>query len=532
MAARSATNEPGPEARVIEIDIESIPDDALRAAARELKRAALLVIEEKRLLQHRLERELRARYGPSSERSALLEPAAKGQTLLFPEEAAPPSPSGSPSSRPESATPKPARAHQGRRPIAASVPRRRVLLDLDESERECPCCRKPMQKIGEETAERVEYDPARLFVIEEVRPKYACTRCQEGVLTAPPTPLPIEKGLAGPSLLAHVAVSKFADHLPLYRQELMLKRSGVEIPRSTLCDWIAGTADRLEPIVAVMRVELLKSFAVHTDDTTVPVLEPGEKKTHKSRLWTYVGDRAHRHIVYEYTRTREGQWPLRFLGGFRGHLHADDYAGYEELYRRGVREVACWAHVRRKFFDARETDPPRCEWMIETIRDLYAIEREVHDATPEARAAARRERSRPILEKIRAFLDEQSRAVLPKSPTGGAIAYALKLWPALLRFVDDGRLEIDNNRAERALRGVVIGRKNWLFAGSDEGGRRAAIIYSVIATCKEHGVEPFEYLRDVLTRIPTFRGDPATLTPPAWKRAREAAASTATALRS
>lgn len=512
---------------MIEIDIESVANDldALRAAARELKRQAMLVIEEKHLLQHRLEQELRARYGPRSERSALLDATARGQTLLFPEAVTPapasPSSSGSPSPRPESASPKPTREHRGRRPIDASVPRRRVVLDLDESERECPCCRKTMQKIGEEVAERVEYDPARLFVIEEVRPKYACARCQEGVLTAPPTPLPIEKGLAGPSLLAHVAVSKFADHLPLHRQELMLKRSGVEIPRSTLCDWIAGVARCLEPIVAVMRAELLKSFAIHADDTPVPVLEPDQRKTHKSRLWTYVGDAAHRYIVYEYTRTREGSWPLRFLGGFRGRLHADDYAGYEELYRRGVVEIACWAHVRRKFFDARATDPPRCDWMIEAIRELYAIEREVHDATPEARAAARRERSRPILEKIRAFLDEQSRAVLPKSPVGGAIAYAQKLWAALGRFVEDGRLEIDNNRAERALRGVVIGRKNWLFAGSDEGGRRAAVIYSVIATCKEYGVEPFAYLRDVLTRLPTFRGDYAVLTPPAWKRERE-----------
>ncbi len=530
MAATCAKGLRRKEEATLEVDLDALPRDfdVLLATCKELQRKALAVRDERNALEHRLEQELRARYGPRSEKSALLASDA-AQALLFPEiapQAAPAAalPSSSPSPRLESATPKPAKEHRGRRPLPAHLPRRRVLLDFEESERPCPCCQKPMRKIGEEVAERLEFDPATLHVIQEVRPKYACPRCHDGVLTAEPSPAPIEKGLPGPGLLAHVAVSKFADHLPLHRQEIIFKRQGVDIARQTLCDWVGATAALLAPIVGYMHTQILKSAKIHGDESPVPVLAPGEKKTHKSYLWVYVGDREHPFTVYDYARTRGSEWPLRFLEGYKGYLQADDYAGYEACYRAGVREVACWAHARRKFFEARATDPPRCERVLEMIGRLYAVERELHDATAEARAAGRRERSLPILEEIRLFLEAEAPLVLPKSPIGGAIAYTRKLWGSLTRYVDDGRLEIDNNRAERALRAVVIGRKNWLFAGSDEGGRRAAIIYSIVATCKENGVEPWAYLADVLARLPTYRGDVAALTPLAWRRAREALA--------
>lgn len=525
MVAASETRDRCPEGRVKEIDVESIPDDlaALRAALRELKSAALLVIEEKHLLQHRLERELRARYGPSSERGAVIDP---GQGTLFPEPmAAPLSPSPSPDSPPprsESAEPEaPKKKHPGRRPIEKSLPTTVVHVELAEDDRPCTCCGKPMQKIGEDRSSRLDYVPASLRRVEKVTSKYACPDHPEaGVLSAEPPPAPIAKGLPGPGLLAHIAVSKYCDHLPLHRQESMLARQGAEISRSTLCDWIAAMADLLEPIRERMARDILLGMKIHTDDIPVETREKGRKSTREARFWCYLGDEDHPFTVFDYTRTREKSGPERMLKGYKGFLQADAYAGYNGIHAGGAQEVGCWAHARRKFVDALPSDPARARTAIDMIRELYVIEREVHDRPPEERKAARAERSKPVLDRIEAWLEREAPTVLPKSPIGAAITYAKNQWKALCRFLEDGRLEIDNNRAERALRGIAVGRKNWLFLGNDAGGRRAAIIYSLIATCKDHGIDPWLYLRDVLTRLPTFRGDLADLTPPAWKRAR------------
>lgn len=529
MAARSATKEPKPEARVIEIDIESVPRDpeSLLAALRDLKRAALLVIEEKHLVEHRLAQELRARYGPRSERGALL---ATGQGRLFEErvEAASPSSSpspGSPPPRTESAEPKERKGNHGRRPISSTLPVKIVPNDLAAEDRLCLCCRKPMVKIGEDRSSHVEYEPGSFHRVEKVSSKYACPDHPEaGVLTAEPPSAPIAKGLAGPGLLAHVAVSKYQDHLPLYRQEGILARAGVEFSRSTLCDWIRETAALLEPIRDFMAREILAGAKINTDDIPVETREKGRKKTREARLWTYIGDEAHPFTVFDYTPTRERTGPERMLAGFRGYLQADAYSGYDGIYARGATEVGCMAHARRKFVEALPSDPARANVAIELIRRLYVIEREIHGRSPEEKKATRQERSKPILDELKAWLDREALVALPKSPIGQAITYARNQWTALSRFVEDGRLEIDNNRAERALRGIAVGRKNWLFLGNDAGGDRAAIIYSLIATCKDHGVDPWAYLRDVLARLPTYRGDIAALTPVAWKRARLASA--------
>ncbi len=530
MAEKGATREPQPEARVREIEIDSLPrdPDVLLAALREMKQAALLVIEEKHLLQHRLEHELRARYGPSSERGALLDP---GQRLLFPEPApaAPPSSSPSPDSappRPEGAQPKERKGHPGRRPLAKTLPVKIVTVDLPEEDRRCIWCGKPKPKIGEDRSTQLEYVPASFHKIEKVTSKYACLDHPEaGVLTAEPPPAPIAKGLPGPGLLAHVIVSKYADHLPLHRQESILARSGVALSRSTFCEWVARGAALLERIHEYMAGAILVGAKINTDDIPVETREKGRRKTREARLWTYIGDEDHPFTVFDYTPTREKSGPERMLAGFRGFLQADAYAGYNAIYARGATEVGCMAHARRKFVDAHPSDPTRAGAAIEMIRGLYAIEREIHDRVPEEKKAERQARSKPILDALKAWLDGQAPVVLPKSPIGVAITYARNQWKALCRFLDDGRLEIDNNRAERALRAIAVGRKNWLFLGNDEGGRRAAIIYSLIATCKDHGVDPWAYLRDMLAWLPTYRGDLAALTPPAWKRAQLALSS-------
>jgi hypothetical protein len=298
----------------------------------------------------------------------------------------------------------------------------------------------------------------------------------------------------------------------------------VEISRSTMCDWVGASAALLKPLVQVMKTEILASRKIHTDDTTVPVLDKDREKTKTGRLWVYVGDIANEHIVFDYTPDRGRDGPLRFLAGYKGYLQADAYAGYDAVYAgQEVIEVACWAHARRKFFDAMKSDGVRSRIALAYIRELYAIEKRAHDEGADERRALRIAEAKPILETFQAWLEVEAKVVLPKSPMGEAIGYARAQWVALLRYLDDGILEVDNNRAERALRRVAIGRKNWMFAGSDEGGRRAAIVYSLIASCGALKIDSYAYLRDVLTRLPLCPPDDTAslqlLTPRAWKSA-------------
>jgi transposase len=409
----------------------------------------------------------------------------------------------------------------GRNRLPASLPRHRTEYHPAPTDQICRECQSDLCRIGEEVTEQLEYVPASLFIREHARIKYACPHCEGNVVLGSLPLQPIAKGLPGPGLLAHVVTSKYADHLPLNRLEGIFQRHGLELSRKTLCDWVAASASLLAPVVEVMKAEVLASRKIHTDDTTVPVLERGRNSTRTGRLWVYVGDEQHEHIVFDYTPDRSRDGPLRFLAGYKGYLQADAYGGYDVVYAgQEVLEVACWAHARRKFFDAMKSDSPRASMALAFIRHLYAIEKRARSGDSQQRRALRASEAQPVLDSFQVWLNREVKTALPKSPLGQAIAYTQAQWKALTRYVEDGILEIDNNRAERALRRIAIGRKNWMFAGSDEGGSRAAILYSLVASCASLKVNPFAYLRDVLQRLPTCSAaDLKNLTPKAWLQA-------------
>jgi len=422
----------------------------------------------------------------------------------------------------EPAPPAPRRSGHGRQRLPPMLPRRRVEHALPDEQCTCAACGARLVKIGEDTSEQLDYQPASLFVTEHVRFKYACQACEDQVVTSPLPAQPIDKGKPGPGLLAQVVTAKYADHLPLNRQVDIFARHGVDLSRQTLCDWVAATADLLEPIYEDLTARVLASQVIHTDDTTVPVQDPTRTQTRDGRLWVYVSDGAPADIVYDYTPTRSRAGPLAVLGNFRGYLQADAYAGYDALYATGrVVEVGCWAHARRYFWEAKATDAPRALTALGFIQQLYRVEAEAKGLDAAARRTRRQDQAGPVLERFKPWIEDQVGVVLPKSPLGEAVTYARGQWTALTRYLEDGALAIDNNAAERALRRVVTGRKNWLFCGSDAGGTRAAILYSVVATCKAHRIDPWTYLRDVLERIPTHPNRRrAELLPRAWKAAR------------
>lgn len=388
----------------------------------------------------------------------------------------------------------------GRRPLPGHLPRRRVEIDVPAADQQCACGH-AKTRIGESVAEKLEYEPASFVVIETVRAKYACPHCHDGVVEAPAPPQAIEKGLAGEGLLAHVVVSKYVDHLPLYRLEQIFAREQIDLSRTTLCEWVAAVATALAPIGEQLRREIVGTSYLQTDDTSVTVLDE-RGGSYKGRLWTYL-DPIGRQVVFDATRTHERDGPDRFLADFHGKLQADAYRGYDALYETGrVIEIGCWAHARRRFVEAFMTDSTPAR-MIAFIQQLYDVERAAAELTPEARQARRHEQSVPLLAQIDAERARLTPIVLPKSPVGDGLRYLTNQWAALQRFVDDGRLAIDNNRAENQLRVVAVGRKNWLFAGSFEGARRAALLYSLVQSCKLIDVPPFAYLKDVLVRVAT-----------------------------
>jgi len=388
----------------------------------------------------------------------------------------------------------------GRHPLPAHLPRRRIEIDVPEADKRCACGH-AKTRIGESVAEKLEYEPARFVVIETVRAKYACPHCHEGVIEAPAPPQAVEKSLAGERLLAHVVVSKYVDHLPLHRLARIFAREGVDLSRATLCGWVADVAAALTPIGDQLRREITAATYLQTDDTTITVLdEPGG--SFKGRLWTYL-DPLGRQVVFDATPTHARDGPEAFLATFQGALQADAYTGYDALYQSGrVVEIGCWAHARRRFVEAFLTDGSAAR-MVAFIQQLYQVEHAAADLGPEARQALRREASVPLLARIDAERQGLAQAVLPKSPLGDAVRYLTNQGTALQRFVDDGRLAIDNNRAENQLRVVAVGRKNWLFAGSFDGARRAALLYSLVQSCTLVEVPPFDYLKDVLLRIAT-----------------------------
>jgi transposase len=392
----------------------------------------------------------------------------------------------------------------GRQPLARHLIRERIVHDLAESEKHCGGCGKDMRLIEEETSEHYEFIPASLRVIQDVCLKYACD-CTVKTATKPPQP--IEKSTAGASLLAHVIVSKLADHQPLHRQEKIFERHGVEISRKTMGGWLAQCAGLLQPLYQAMKTELFQSKVIGTDDTSVKVLDRKLPFARIGRIWPYVGDVHHPVILYDYTPTRGRAGPAKFLEGYKGYLQADAYSVYDAFFKpeRGLVEVGCWMHARRYLIKALESDEQHMGPALHLIARIYRLEERAKalSLSAEQRLALRQRVSSRLIGKLHRYLLKLQQEVLPKSPSGAAVRYALNQWQALTRFLEDGELEIDNGATERANRDIAIGRNNWTFFGSDKGGNTAAVLRSFIASCKRSGVEPFAWFHDVLSRIPT-----------------------------
>lgn len=403
------------------------------------------------------------------------------------------------------------RRRPARRPLPEHLPRERIVYPAPTV---CPCCGgATLRKIGEDVTEALELVPRQWKVIQHVREKFSCRACES--ISQPPAPShPIARGRAGPKLLAHILFAKYGLHLPLNRQSAVYAREGVDLDVSTLADWIGAAAATLMPLVEALRSHVFAAERIHADDTTVPVLAKG--KTRTGRLWTYVRDDrpfagpGPPAAVFFYSRDRGGEHPEQHLAGYAGLMQADAYAGFNRLYEAERRpapviKAACWAHARRKFFDlARISKAPIASEAVARIDALFAIEREINGLAPKERVVVRAERSQPLVIDLEGWLREQRARVSKNSDTGKAVDYSLKRWTELTRFLDDGRLCMTNNAAERELRAVAVGRKNWTFAGSDEGGRRAAALYTLIATAKLNDVDPQAWLADMLARLPDY----------------------------
>jgi transposase len=405
----------------------------------------------------------------------------------------------------------------GRQPLARNVIRERIVHDLPEAEKHCGCCGKDLRFFDQEISERYEYIPASIKVIEDVRRKYACD-CT--VKAADKPAQPIEKSTAGASMLAHVIVSKFADHQPLHRQEKMLERQGVRISRKTMGGWLAQVGELLDPLYESSKKVLFGSKVIGTDDTGVKVLDPKLPFARTGRIWPYLGDSRHPVVVHHYTPTRGRDGPAKFLEGYKGYLQADAYCVYDAFFKpaRGLTEVGCMMHMRRYFYKALDSDQERMGKALHLIARLYWIEDRAKGLGAEERLALRQRLSAPVMAKLHAYLLRIREEVLPKSPGARAVRYALNQWDALTRFLEDGDLEIDNGATERVNREIAIGRTNWTFFGSDEGGKTAAVLMSFIASCKRCRVEPFAWFRDVLSRIATYPVHRlAELLPHNWK---------------
>jgi transposase len=454
-------------------------------------------------LKLRLAKLLRQRFGASSEK---LRTAIEQLELILGDleeqiaETAPAEPQ-------QPAAPEPAdtvRRKPARRPLPENLPRTIVEHPAPCA---CPKCGGALHRLGEDVTEVLDYVPAVFRVIRHVRPKLSCRGC-DSIAQAPAPNLPIHRGLATPALLAHVLVAKYADHCPLYRQAEIYARGGVELDRSTLADWVGQTARLMRPLVDAVGTHVMAAGRVHADDTTVPVLEPGLGKTSTGRLWCYVRDdrpfagQAPPAVLYCYSPDRKGEHPRKHLHLFHGILQADGYQGYARLYDRGVTEAACMAHARRKFVDVYKSDKsPLANEALQRIAGLYAIEDTIRGQNAETRLAVRAEQSAPLFADLKAWMERTLPRVSGKSDLAGAIRYALSRWDALSLVLRDGRVCLDNNAAERAMRPIPLGRKNWLFAGSNAGGERAAAIFSLTETAKLNGLDPEDYLRQVLERI-------------------------------
>jgi transposase len=399
----------------------------------------------------------------------------------------------------------------GRRPLPKDLPRERIIHDLPEAEKQCKCCGHQMVKFGEVTSEQLLLVPAQLKVLVHTRLKYACRACEEGVTLAPLPPQPIPKSIASASLLAHILVSKYADHLPLYRQSDMWKRLGIDISRSTMSGWVIKCGTLLAPLVDLMRFNIINHDYARADETTLQVLnESGRKATDKSFMWVFMTEGlAQKSIVYRYDPTRRGAVAEEFLKGFKGHLQSDAYSGYKHICKDGIISVGCWAHARRKFVDILKivSKTGKATEAVAYIEKLYEIERYAKEKNlpPDKVKELRQAKSKVILDSYKAWAESTVPRVPPKNPLCAAIKYSLNNWAELTRYLDDGRLDIDNNACERAMKPFAVGRKNWLFAGNELGAKASAVIFSLIETCEANGIEPEAYLKHVLENIHTTK---------------------------
>jgi transposase len=458
----------------------------LRSQYDEIERLKLFVLKLQRM-----------QFGPSSERLA----RQIDQLELQLEEL-----ETAKTAKPMTSVPAPlAGAQPARKPLPADLPRETETLSPKETA--CSDCGGTLKHLGEDVSEMLEFVPSRFKVIRTVRPKLACNRC-DAIVQEPAPHRPIDRGMAGPALLAHVIVGKYCDHLPLYRQSEIYAREGIELDRSTLAGWVGGASRTLEPLVDALRKYVLDAMKIHADDIPVPVLAPGNGKTKTGRLWTYVrddrpaGSTEAPAVWFAYSPDRKSEHPANHLATFRGRMQADAFPGFNQLYERGVTEIACWAHVRRKFHDLYEAhQSPIAKEALERIGALYGIEREIRGRPPEERKKVRNDRARPLLDDMKSWFKTLLTKLSKKSDVTTAIHYALGRWTPLLRYCDDGALEVDNNAAERALRAVALGRKNYLFAGSNAGGERAAAMYTLIGSAKLNDIDPEAYLSHVLSRI-------------------------------
>jgi transposase len=492
---------------LVELDPASLPDDVEALRAIVLAQHAELTGQRELIARLRLQlaRLRRMQFGRSSERLARgadqLELALEDLEADVPAPAEPDTPTSDAGTPGQSERRKPAR-----RPLPDHLPRETVEHGAEVCA--CPACGGALRRLGEDVTEVLDYLPGRFRVIRHVRPRLSCRAC-EAITQAPPPSLPIARGRATAGLLAHVLVAKYADHLPLYRQSEIYARAGVALERSTLADWVGGAAALLRPLLDALARHVMSGGVLHADDTPVPVLAPGTGRTATGRLWAYLRDeRPHGSetppaVLYRYSPDRRAEHPKAHLKPFTGVLQADGYGGFEGLYEGGrVVEAACWAHVRRPFYDLHLTgQAPLATEALRRIAQLYAVEEGIRGVPPDERARVRQARAGPVLEEMHAWFQTTLGRISAKSDLAGAIRYALTRWEALTRYLADGRLEPDNNPVERAIRPLTLGRKNWLFAGSDKGGHRAAAIASLIGTARLSGLDPEAYLRDVLERI-------------------------------
>jgi transposase len=463
------------------LDVASLPDDAnlLRARLAEYVQKYQEARRYAESLELALTKLRRMHFGPKSER------LPQGQEIFSfygTLEASKPAAARSGEEEKPRAKRKPDRT--GARVLPEDLPVQVVLVDLPEDQKICSCCGKPKLLIGQEDSTQLDFEPGKFSKRVTRRNTYACPEaCRGQVKTAPlPAPAaPIERGLPTASLLSHVVLSKYGDSLPCYRQSVIYARSGLRISRSTLCDWIRQVIELLEPIIQRIRKDVLESSRITTDDTIVRLIVPGKGHTVQARLWAHLGDAQHNQVFYEFTPDRKQEHPQRILSNFKGKIHADAYSGYNVLFEDGTRtEISCWCHCRRYFWEARESDPERAGVALVFIRQLYAVEAEGRELSADQRLRLRKEKSAPLVADFKAWLDVEVMKVLPRSPMGEALRYALGQWKALQQFLEDGEVPLDTNAIERLLRGVAIARKNFMFVASPEGGRWAAGAFTSI----------------------------------------------------